>query len=211
MRTGCLVVILFAVNAIAASACTINSVSLSGTQLTVGGSGFSSIPLTLTFNGKNVSIASSSSTKIVGTLSAVPTTGSYRVGLKCDTESTSSYVTIPAPNVVATVALFNQSTAIGTTSLFTPSTTGLYRITLYIRISATSLSEYTPAVTWNDEAGSEEFQTSAGDTVGLEAVAERPVRFVAGQPVSYNVGISAGIGTPPTYEFAIAIEQLTSE
>lgn len=112
---------------------------------------------------------------------------------------------------MATLALFNQSTAIGTTTLFSPSTTGLYRITLYIRISATSLSEYTPAVTWNDEAGSEEFQTSAGDTLGLEAVAERPVRFVAGQSVSYNVGISAGIGTPPTYEFAIAIEQLTSK
>jgi hypothetical protein len=211
MRTSCFLAILFAVNVIAASACTINSVSLSGTQLIVGGSGFSLTPLTLTFNGKNVSIASSSSTKILGNLSAASTAGSYRVALKCDTESTSSYVTIPAPNVVATVALFNQSNGIGATTLFTPSTTGLYRISLYIRQSATSVSEYTLAVTWNDQAGSEEFQTSVGDTLGLEAVAERPVRFVAGQPVSYDVGISAGIGTPPQYEFAIALEQLTSE
>lgn len=209
LRSG--ILLFFVLAAIAASACTINSVSLSGTQLTVGGTGFSLTPLSLSFNGKNVSVASSSSTKIVGTLSAAPTTGSYRVGLKCDTESTTSYVTIPAPNVVATVAMFSQSNAIGTTSLFTPSTTGLYRITLYIRVSATTLSEYTPAVTWNDEAGSEEFQTSAGGTMGLEAVAERPVRFVAGQAVSYNVNISAGIGTPPTYEFAIAIEQVTSK
>jgi len=87
----------------------------------------------------------------------------------------------------------------------------LYRITLYIHISATSLSEYTLAVNWNDLAGSEDFQAITGDTMGLEAVAERPVRFVAGQPVSYNVDITAGIGTSPTYEFAISIEQVTSE
>jgi len=204
-------VVMFALTAIAASACTMNSISVSGTQLTIGGTGFSSTPLSLTFNGKSVSIASSSSTEIVGTLSAVPTTGSYRVGLKCDTESTSSYVTIPAPHVVETFALFNQSSSINATTLWTPSTTGLYRITLYIRESAISLGEYTLAVTWTDLAGSEQFQAVMGDTLGLEAIAERPVRFVAGQPVSYSVGTSGGIGTPPEYEFIIVVEQLTSE
>lgn len=211
MRTSCFVIILYGVTAIAASACTINSVSVSGTKLTIGGSGFSSTPLSLTFNGKTVSIASSSSTKIVGTLSAVPSAGAYRVGLTCDTASTSSYVTIPAPNVVETFALFNQTAGINSTKLFTPSTTGLYRITLYIRETATSLSEYTLALTWNDLQGSQQFQATMGDTLGEEAFAQQPARFVAGNPVSYDVGVTGGLGTPPEYEFVIAIEQLTSE
>jgi len=211
MRTSCFSIILFAITAIAASACTMNSIGVSGAKLTIGGSGFSSTPLSLTLNGKAVSIASSSSTKIVGTLSAVPSAGSYRVGLTCDTASTSGYVTIPAPNVVETFALFNQTLAINSTTLFTPSTTGLYRITLYIRETATTLSEYSLDLTWNDLQGSQRFQVSAGDTLGEEASAQQPARFVAGQPVSYNVGITAGIGTPPQYEFVIAIEQLTSE
>jgi hypothetical protein len=211
MNKSIVVGIMFALSAIASSACTMNSIDVSATQLTISGSGFSSTPLSLTFNGKNVSITSSSTTKIVGKLNAVPTVGSYRVALTCDTESTSSSVTIPAPNVVETLAMFNQTAGINSTTLWTPSVTGLYRITLYIRESATSLSEYTLELTWNDQAGSNNFQATMGDTVGLETIAEKPVRFVAGQPVSYNVGITGGFGTPPQYEFVIAIEQLTSE
>jgi hypothetical protein len=211
MRTNLFLVVMFVLTAIAASACTMNSISVSGTKLTVGGTGFSSTPLSLTFNGKSVSISSSSSTQIVGTLSAMPTTGSYRVGLKCDTASTSGSVTIPAPNVVETLALFDQSISINTTPFWTPSKTGLYRITMYIREYATSLAEYTLAVTWEDQAGTELFQANVGDTFPLEAFAERPARFVAGQPVSYSASIGAGLGTPPQYEFVIVIEQLTSE
>lgn len=211
MKTSIFVVVMFALAAIGASACTMNSINVSATQLTIGGSGFSSTPLSLTFNGKSVSITSSSSTKIVGKLNSVPAAGSYRVGLTCDTASTSSSVTIPAPNVVETLAMFNQTAGITSTTLWTPSTTGLYRVTLYIEESATSLSEYTLELTWNDQAGSENFQASMGDTLGLEAIAEKPVRFVAGQPVSYNVGVTGGFGTPPQYEFVIAIEQLTSQ
>lgn len=130
----------------------INSVSLSGTQLTVGGTGFSATPLSLSFNGKSVSIGSSSSTQVVGTLTAIPTRGSFRVGVKCDTASASSYMTISAPNVVETFALFNQTTTIEPTIFWTPTTTGLYRMSLYLRetVAGTSTAQWGVTVEWND-------------------------------------------------------------
>jgi hypothetical protein len=140
---------------ITSSATTINSATISGTQLTITGSGFSGT-LAVIFNGKTIPIVSSSSTKIVATLNPVPAPGSYQLVVKAGTASTSAYVAITAaPTIVAKLALLDQTAAIPLTTLFTPTRTGLYRISAYGAMTVVSPNSASWAVYlgWTDDSG----------------------------------------------------------
>jgi len=81
---------------------------------------------------------------------------------------------------------------------------------LYLRetVAGTSTAQWDVTVEWNDEAGAQQLGTG-NSQYSSEGFQEQPVRFVAGQPLTYLV-----TGSPPSgsqYEFIIAIEQLTSE
>jgi len=78
----------------------VNSAKVAGNQLTITGTGFSGIPLVVTFNGKGISVVSSTSTQIVATLNPAPTPGSYRLVVKAGTASTSSYVSVPTAAIL---------------------------------------------------------------------------------------------------------------
>jgi hypothetical protein len=74
-----------------------------------------------------------------------------------DKASASAYVAIPsAPAVVATIALYNQTANIPTTTLFTPATNGLYRFTAYMAetVAGGTGGIWSLEVYWNDFAGS---------------------------------------------------------
>jgi hypothetical protein len=215
-----------------ASASVINSTTISGTQLTIIGSGFSGTPVKVTFNGQNIPIASSSSTQIVATVSPVPTFGTYRLLVKAGTSSTTAYVTVPAsPATVAQVALKGQTGPIASTTLFTPQRDGLYRISSYgmVTVPNSTFGQWDVQLNWTDDSGSElcsnyqacalmqmwsdpvetHFGGGTGNQGSFVPNTTTVVQVKAGVPVTYSVVADAnGNPTGSTYELFITVEQL---
>ena len=95
--TACVVAIALILLSTSAIAVVINSTKVAGNQLTITGTGFSAIPLTVTFNTVRLTVLSSSATQVVATLNPVPAPGNYRLIVKSGTASANTYVTISAP------------------------------------------------------------------------------------------------------------------
>ncbi len=196
MRTAlvifCLAVLLSAV----ASASTINSTTISGTQLTITGTGFSGTPLTVKFNGTSIPVISSSATQIVATLDPVPPPGSYRLTVKAGKPSAFSYVAITStPTIVAQVALTNQSATILPTTILSPQSSGVYRISENAlsrdQNCVNDSSLLTTALTWADDVRPRSVfsaPTLPGGALFMNWV------------FSWTVIIKASAGTPITYE-----------
>lgn len=191
-----------------ASAATINSIMVSGNQVTIGGDGFTG-SLTITLDGQQLDIVSSTSTQIVATVSTLPSPGTYRLVVKAPKASTSAWVSLPsAPAVVATIALYNQTGNVPTTTLFTPVTNGLYRFTAYMAetVAGGTGGAWSLEVNWDDFRG----QQGMPVELGCNQVDEAPVTSVsgevqAGQPITYNVG---GDNASGTYEVLLTVERL---
>lgn len=99
-----------------ALAATINSTTALGNQVTIGGTGFTGT-LSVTLNNQQLTIVSSTSTKIVATMNPVFAAGSYRLVLKTGSTSTTGSVTIPPSSVV--VAQCPEASANGTGDIYT--------------------------------------------------------------------------------------------
>jgi hypothetical protein len=129
-----------------------------------------------------------------------------------------------APVVVAKVVLENQTNAIPTTTVFTPTVSGLYRIHAYMTVPGSANSSnpgyWQMNLGWTDQAGVE----AVGDVIQTFANATPPgafgfgttgvpgvvllVQSEAGQPITYSV---TGAGTPydnGTYSLFFAVERL---
>ncbi len=114
--------------------------------------------------------------------------------------------TSTSPLIVAKRRLVNQTAPIPTTMIFTPTQSGLYRLSMYATVThanpSTNDNWYTH-IYWSDDAGAEEsngagyilswnsgnappsaWANSTGDQPGLVITFEA----VAGMPVSYAVG-----------------------
>src|SRR5581483_672414 len=113
-----------------ALAMTINSAVMVGSQLTITGTGFSGTPISVIFNGSQATVDSSSTTQIVVTINPLPPPGTYRVVVKAGKTASLAYVTLS--NVVTKVSILNQSSAIPLTTLWTPASDGLYRVSIYM-------------------------------------------------------------------------------
>jgi hypothetical protein len=112
------------------SAITINSAVAVGPQLTITGTGFSGKPLSVTFNGSELTVNSSTAKQIVATIDPLPPAGTYRVVVKAGAASDTVYVTLS--NIVAKISLLNQAAAIPLTNLWTPALEGVYRVSIYM-------------------------------------------------------------------------------
>ena len=109
----------------------------------------------------------------------------------------------PSPLIVAKGKLPNQTAPIPTTTIFTPTQTGLYRLTVYATISKadpSSQSSWCYSLSWRDDAGPQfweasqllcqggnspypfiyESQTSLGGTT-------LPFEAKAGTPITHNM------------------------
>jgi hypothetical protein len=120
------------------------------------------------------------------------------------------------------VVLPNQTATIPTTTLFTPGTTGLFRISAYMTQVATVSGSYNTTFNlgWSDDAGQETTSVSAppiqqppevfppqawgwnyeggpGNTLTIQAV--------AGQPITFWTANSRSVGT---YSLYIVVERL---
>lgn len=197
-----------------ANAAVINGTTVAGNRLTITGTGFSGTPLTVTFNGTKQAVVSSTPTKIIATLKPVPAPGTYRLVVNTGTASATSYVAISkAPNIVAQVALTGQSEPIPQTTIFTPPAAGMYRVSLFFVVVASTETQggISLVVQTTNEGGNGAgvCSTSAGaNAAGAENQSSCFMRASAGAPISfYSQFLGVGGGTVD-YEVFITVEQL---
>jgi hypothetical protein len=134
-----------------------------------------------------------------------------------------STVGLPSPVIVAKISLTNQTQQIPTTTLFTPTTSGLYRVSIYFSMTkpVTQL-EWDTSLYFTDEAGAENMTggasvarlnyslnaippTAWATTTSGDPVAPVTFRAIAGTPVSYSV---SGPASGDTYELFLVAERL---
>jgi hypothetical protein len=125
------------------------------------------------------------------------------------------------PIIVAKKVFRNQTQPIPQTTLFTPSVTGIFRVSVYMAMTSPidGTSGWTLGWNWTDDAGAEQtylavlFDNAAPpyDFALSNGSSTPPVPFtfeaVAGQPISYSV---YGPGDPQggTYGFVLVVERL---
>ena len=216
-RTGSAVaLVLLLVTPAFANAAVINGTTVAGNQLTITGTGFSGTPLTVILNAQTLTVVSSTSTHIVATLAPIPAPGSYRLVVKAGSASATSYVAIPAaPNIVAQVAVTGQTAPIPQTTLLTPQTNGLYRVSAFI-VTTTVATNGDPInlnLTFTDDSGAKtKYITSMNsgaffpnNDVGVVSA----VRANAGFPLAYSITCDPYCsGFDATYELFLTVEQL---
>jgi hypothetical protein len=112
------------------------------------------------------------------------------------------------PAIVAKLTLPNQTAAIPTTVLYTPSQTGLFRVSVYMTtpVANESSNYWTLQLGWSDEAGVENMGTfgldettsnatppTAWGAVGSTGLPIGPavIRCIGGQPITYSVSPTA--------------------
>lgn len=115
------------------------------------------------------------------------------------------------PCVVATVSLTNQSQTIPATPMFTPSATGLYRLTSYMTTSTGTTDAYwTIEVGWTDNRGFKKGYLGGASQNAASIYPPFLVQATAGQPLLYQIllhGGGKGSGGM-TYDLYITVEQL---
>jgi len=125
------------------------------------------------------------------------------------------------PTVVATVKVTNQTTAIPSTVLFTPTADGLFRITIYMVTTVPKTNgtqaDWSANVDWTDDAGNwlfvEVAVTPAYQKTNSNVFARTsdwPLTFwaTAGTPISDSVQSGNGQAGGSTYEVFATLEQL---
>jgi len=210
-RTCAVALTILLLTAATVSASTINGTTLSGRQLTITGIGFSETPLTVTFDGNQIPVVSSTATQIVATLKSIPAPGSYQLVVTSGTASTSSYVAISAsPNIVAQVALTNQTANIPLTTLWTPQANRLYRVSGYMDCSGDALNVAEFELSWTGPTGNANLGTlgAVSNCGGNSATTwSYTVLDTKGSPLSYEV--AGAITFPPfSYDIFFSVEQL---
>jgi hypothetical protein len=110
------------------------------------------------------------------------------------------------PCEVASVTLTAQTAAIPPTVIFTPTTSGLYRVSAYLSTSPTAGSVWKYALTWSDD---EKARNSGPQPVGPGTFGafSATVQSAAGKAISYSVGAGAN-PTGSTFNLVITVEQL---
>jgi hypothetical protein len=107
------------------------------------------------------------------------------------------------PEIVAKGKLLNQTAPIPTTAIFTPTQSGLYRLSFYGSITTAdpgSISYYYLNIFWTDVSAAPQIyggiMTSANGTLGWweNGFPPSPVTFqaIAGAPISFSVGQANG-------------------
>jgi hypothetical protein len=114
-----------------------------------------------------------------------------------ETKPTAPFTT---PQIVAKAKLTNQTAPITTTTILTPTQTGLYRLSIYATVTQndpTSTSNWNVDVQWTDDSGQQQSVNSllvASDNVLGQFIWEN--FFALG---GTSVTLEAKVGTPITY------------
>jgi hypothetical protein len=130
--------------------------------------------------------------------------------------------TLTSPTIVKKVALTNQTGPIPTTTIFTPGTSGLFRVSVYMTqaVAGNSPDYWTVDLGWSDDAGKEAAATvssSVGQVPpmawGFVSGSFQPGSVVtvegrAGQPLTFDVTDAGGFGNDGSYSLYITVERL---
>ena len=108
--------------------------------------------------------------------------------------------TVPA--IVASQAWNGQTSALAQTAVFTPSASGLYRLTVYLSVESGS-GGATPHFYWTDDAGSQTRQFDPSNT-SFPVSYSMLVKAASGDAISVSVGVT---GTN-TYDLYAVVESL---
>ncbi len=114
--------------------------------------------------------------------------------------------TSQSPLIVAQVALTNQTQPIPLTTIFTPKSNGLFRISAYMNSPTACSCLWVLVFYWTDNAGlqvSDSFGEYGGNSF---ANPNFVVRGLAGQPLSALVNNDEGLGS--SYDLNITVERL---
>jgi hypothetical protein len=138
------------------------------------------------------------------------------LGQSSTTKANASLTTYP--RVVAKVAVIGQTAAIPTTTIFTPSKNGLFRISAYGTITVITQNG-TPELTfgWTDNGGAQQMSFPINNTQtpwfsgAGPAFYSFPVRANTGTPITFGMTVcpptTCGDGGD-TYDLYITVEQL---
>jgi hypothetical protein len=131
-----------------------------------------------------------------------------------------------SPTIVKQVLLPNQTTTIPTTTLFTPGTTGLFRISAYMTqvVAGDADDGWTYNLGWSDDAGAETTFSSIGalslsmsqtppqawgSMTGVGSVGDVFIfEAVAGKPITFSVSNLGRSGSDGTYSLYFTVERL---
>jgi hypothetical protein len=118
-----------------------------------------------------------------------------------------------SPVIIRQIFLQNQSTSPGTITLFTPTSSGLYRISLYVNLTPPSnTGSMCPVVDWTDEAGGEySFFQLGTNALNCPIVGEIGggsiiIHDLAHNPVTLNPELSDPFNGQ--YNLLVTVEQL---
>ena len=116
------------------------------------------------------------------------------------------------PCVVASISLTNQSQAVKSAPMFTPTVAGVFRISGYVSTSAgtNSSAEWAVYLGWTDNHGPKQLLYGATHQNASDAASPITVQDVAGQPLLYQTvlyGGGQGSGGM-TYDLFLVVEQL---
>jgi hypothetical protein len=114
------------------------------------------------------------------------------------------------PSVVAQRSFIGQTTAIPPTTLFTPCSKGIYRVTVSIEQSNTA-GGYGPEafLSWTGDFASYQEQVNGGNVYSGKAAAnsfELTIHSAAGQPIQLNTVVNAN--EQGTYNLYVVVEKL---
>jgi hypothetical protein len=109
------------------------------------------------------------------------------------------------PCVVASISLPNQTVSVSQVPIYTPTTSGLFRVTYYMEADTRGIgSNWTLAWNWRDD-----LKTEAPNRLYLEPGQyfnyDFPVRALAGYPITYTV---TNVGHGGSYSLYATVEQL---
>jgi hypothetical protein len=118
-----------------------------------------------------------------------------------------------SPAIIKTIVLKGQTTSIPPTTIFTPPTSGLFRISVYMVATGgfDNLGNWNAKINWTDDAGPEStvswLSLNAFTPPNAWAQNSIVIEAAAGEPAT--ISISAGTQYPgPTYSLFLVVEQI---
>ncbi len=124
-----------------------------------------------------------------------------------------------SPLIVASGKMVGQTQGIPKTTLFTPTETGLFRVSVYMCMTkpGSPNRDWIFALNWTDDAGPESDQladlpmtSSPPNAYALSYALPAGFAFevVAGQPITFTVDASTGTGSKGAYSIYYTVEQI---
>jgi len=127
---------------------------------------------------------------------------------------------LTSPLIVASGKMLGQTKPIPKTIIYTPSETGLFRVSVYMCMSKpgnTSDRDWVFFLTWTDDAGKETDQLAdlvvnslppSGYAFSYIHPAGFAFEAVGGEPITFSVDASSGTGTLGRYSLYYTVEQI---